>query len=108
MSFVMFVIGLFAGAAGLAALLVPRLRAAVDESRRAGEAERAAAVQLQASEFAHERRLADLRAATEEKLALVSGNRERFAEQMKAISSDATRQISDGLEQIAKAQREAD
>jgi DNA recombination protein RmuC len=108
MSFVMFVLGLLAGAAGLAALLVPRLRAAIDEARCAGEAERAAAVRLQASESAHERRLADLRAATEEKLALVAGSRERFAEQMKAISADTTRQISEGLEQLAKAQREAD
>ena len=94
MGFVMFVTGLLAGAAGLAALLVPRLRAA--------------AVVLQTSESAHERRIADLRAATEEKLALVAGSRETFAEQMKAISADATRQISEGLEQVAKAQREAD
>ena len=84
MSFVMFVIGLLVGAAGLAVLLVPRL------------------------ESAHERRIADLRAATEEKLALVAGSREGFAEQMKAISADATRQVAEGLEQLAKAQREAD
>jgi DNA recombination protein RmuC len=108
MSFAMFVLGLLAGAGSLAALLVPRLRAAVEEARDAREAERAAARELQVCESAHERRLADLRAATEEKLALVAGNRERFAEQMKAISADTARQVSEGLEQLAKAQREAD
>jgi DNA recombination protein RmuC len=84
MSFAMFVLGLLVGAGGLAALLIPQLRAS------------------------HERRLADLRAATEEKLALVFGNREQFAEQMKAISADTTRQVTEGLEQLARAQREAD
>ena len=87
MTLVMFVVGLLAGAAALAAVLIPQLRA---------------------SEAAHERRIADLRAAADEKLALVAGNREGFAQQMKAISADATRQISAGLEQLAKAQREAD
>ena len=108
MSFAMFVLGLLAGAGSLAVLLVPRLRAAVEEARDAREAEREAARELQVSESAHERRLTDLRAATEEKLALVAGNRERFAEQMKAISADTARQVSEGLEQLAKAQREAD
>ncbi len=84
MSFAMFVLGLLVGAGGLAALLIPQVRAS------------------------HERRLADLRAATEEKLALVFGNREQFAEQMKAISADTTRQVTEGLEQLARAQREAD
>ena len=108
MSFAMFLFGLLAGAAGSALLLLPRLRAAVDDARAARESERAIAVELQLAESAHERRLADLQAATAEKLELVCGNRERFAEQMKAISADATRQISEGLEQLAKAQREAD
>jgi DNA recombination protein RmuC len=94
MSFAMFLLGLLAGAAGAAALLLPRLRAA--------------AVELRVTGAAHERRLADLQAATAEKLALVSGSREQFADQMKAISAATTRQIADGLEQLAKAQREAD
>jgi len=108
MTFAMFLLGLLGGAAGAALLLLPRLRAAVEDARTAREGERAIAVELQLAESAHERRLADLQAATAEKLELVSGNRERFAEQMKAISADATRQISEGLEQRAKAQREAD
>jgi DNA recombination protein RmuC len=108
MTFAMFLLGLLGGAAGAALLLLPRLRAAVEDARTAREGERAIAVELQLAESAHERRLADLQAATAEKLELVSGNRERFAEQMKAISADATRQISEGLEQLAKAQREAD
>ena len=108
MTFAMFLLGLLGGAAGAALLLLPRLRAAVEDARTAREGERAIAVELQLAESAHERRLADLQAATAEKLALVSGNREQFAEQMKAISADATRQISEGLEQLAKAQREAD
>jgi DNA recombination protein RmuC len=94
MSFATFLLGLLAGAAGVAALLLPRLRAA--------------AVELRVSESAHERRLADLQAATAEKLALVSGNREQFSAQMRAIAADTTRQISDGLEQLARAQRDAD
>jgi len=108
MTFAMFLLGLLGGAAGAALLLLPRLRAAVEDARTAREGERAIAVELQLAESAHERRLADLQAATAEKLELVCGNRERFAEQMKAISADATRQISEGLEQLAKAQREAD
>jgi DNA recombination protein RmuC len=36
-----------------------------------------------------------LRAATEEKIALVSGNREQLAEQMKAISGDVLRQVAE-------------
>ncbi|NUT55858.1 MAG: DNA recombination protein RmuC, partial [Thermoleophilia bacterium] len=90
MSLVLFFTGILVGGAVVAALLAPRLRVAVER------------------ESAHERRLAELRAATDEKLALVSGSRAQFAEQMKAISADTTRQIADGLEQLAKAQREAD
>ena len=104
MSLAMFVLGLLAGAAGLAVVLVPRLRAAVESARVAGVGLRLAEVR----ESAHERQVAELRTATEEKLALVSGNREQFAEQMKAISADTTRQISERLEKLATAQREAD
>jgi len=104
MSLVMFVLGLLAGAAGLAVALVPRLRAAVESARVAGLELHLAEVR----ESAHERQVAELRTATEEKLALVSGNREQFAEQMKAISADTTRQISERLEKLATAQREAD
>src|SRR4051794_14418975 len=85
---VVFLLGFLAGAAVSAILLVPRLRAAAEST--------------------HERRLADLRAATEEKIALVTGNRAQLAEQMKAISADVLRQVSEHAEQVAKAQREAD
>ncbi|MEA2310340.1 MAG: recombination protein RmuC, partial [Solirubrobacteraceae bacterium] len=115
MTLALFLFGLLAGAAGLAILLVPRLSAAV-------EAERAARSELEAAHLraehaarlaaerqsAHECRLAELRAATEEKVALVSGNREQLAEQMKAISSDTLRQVSAQVERLAAAQREAD
>ena len=104
MSLAMFVLGLLAGAAGLAVALVPRLRAAVESARVAGVELRLA----EARESAYERQVAELRTATEEKLALVSGNREQLAEQMKAISADTTRQISERLEKLATAQREAD
>jgi DNA recombination protein RmuC len=59
-------------------------------------------------ESAHERQLAELRAATEEKIALVAGNREQLAAQMKAISADTLRQVSEHVEKLAAAQREAD
>jgi DNA recombination protein RmuC len=104
MSLATFVLGLLAGAAGLAALLVPRLRAAVEAARAAGMELRLA----EARESAHARQLAEARAAMEEKLALVAGSREQFAEQMKAISAETTRHVSEGLERFAAAQREAD
>jgi DNA recombination protein RmuC len=103
-----FVLGLLAGAAGLAILMAPRLR-------RATAAERAASIELRvASELAderrsgHERQLADLRAATEAKIALVAGNREQLSEQMKAVSADALRQVSKQVEELAAVQRQAD
>jgi len=43
-----------------------------------------------------------------ERIALVSGNREQLAEQMKAISADALRQVSEQVEKLAAARREAD
>src|SRR3954471_6237160 len=49
-----------------------------------------------------------LRSASEEKVALVTGNREQLVAQMKAISADALQQVSEHVEQLAKAQREAD
>src|SRR4051812_24663611 len=84
MTTVLFLFGLFVGAAATAAFLVPRLQSA------------------------HERQLAQLRAATEEKIALVTGNREHFAEQMKAISSDTLRVVSEHVERQAAKQREVD
>jgi DNA recombination protein RmuC len=119
MTLALFLLGLLVGAAALASVLVPRLRSAI-------EAERAASLELKAArlqaareaehadrlagerEAAHERQLAELRAATEEKIALVSGNREQLAEQMKAISADALREVSEQVEKLAAAQREAD
>jgi len=83
-----FLLGLLAGAAAFALLVVPRLRGAMDA--------------------AHGRQLAELRAATAEKIALVSGNREQLAEQMKAISTDTLRQVSEQVEKLAAAQRDAD
>src|SRR5688500_2281806 len=88
MNLAMFVLGVVTGAAAFAFVLVPRLRGTM--------------------ESAHERQLAELRAATAEKIALVAGNREQLAEQMKAISTDTLRQVSDQVERLAKAQREAD
>jgi DNA recombination protein RmuC len=114
-----FLLGLLIGAGAFAILLIPRLRTATEAARVAREAEKAAqleasreaelAVRLSAErESAHQRQVADLRAATEEKIALVSSNREQFAEQMKAISSDTLRQVSEQVEKVGTAQREAD
>src|SRR5690348_12685264 len=91
---VMFFAGLLVGAAALSLLLLPRLQTARQQA---------------VSDAQHsERRLAELRAATEEKIALVAGNREQLAEQMKAISADALREVSEQVEKLATAQREAD
>ncbi len=103
-----FLLGLLVGGAALATLLIPRLRTATEAARGAREAEKAARLLSAERQSAHERQLADLRVATEEKIALVSGNREQFAEQMKAISSDTLRQVSDHVEKLATAQRESD
>ena len=108
MSLAMFTLGVLMGAAALAFLLVPRLRGAIDSARAAQMALEHAERLAGERESAHERRLAELRAATEEKIALVAGNREQLAEQMKAISTDTLRQVSDQVEKLATAQREAD
>jgi DNA recombination protein RmuC len=108
----LFLIGLVTGAAGVASLLVPRVQRArsalsvahVQAERDADHAARLAGER----ERAHERQLAELRAATEEKISLVSGNREQLAEQMKAISTDTLRQVAGQVEKLAAAQREAD
>jgi DNA recombination protein RmuC len=101
MPVVLFVLGLLVGAAAAAVLLLPRLRAATVAADYAARI-------ADERESAHERRLAELRAATEERIALVSGNREQFTEQMKAISVDTQRQVSEQLERLAAAQRAAD
>ncbi len=126
MTVAVFLLGLLAGAAIPAALLVPRLRSAVGRAGAAAEAERAALVERKVAaerheaelesarrlsaerQSAHERQLAELRRATTEKIALVSGNRQQLAEQMKAISGDTLRQVSEQVEKLAAAQREAD
>src|SRR4051794_27143877 len=110
-----FLVGLLAGAAAVGILLVPRLRRAIDAARVAAEAERAAAFELKAArgqaarDAEHsERQLAELRAATEEKIAMVTGNREQLADQMKAISADTLGHVLEQVEKLAAAQRQAD
>jgi DNA recombination protein RmuC len=132
-SFILIVLGFSLGAGALLALLAPRLRALraelagaraarseLESERRRHALELAAAAEqaqrarahgddlLRSAELAHERRLADLRAATDEKLALVLGNRDALAEQMKAISADVLRQTSEQTAQLAAAERAAD
>jgi DNA recombination protein RmuC len=108
MSLALFALGVLTGASALAFLLVPRLRGAIDSARAAHVALEHAERLAGERESAHEHRLAELRAATEEKIALVAGNREQLAEQMKAISTDTLRQVSEQVQRLAKAQREAD
>jgi DNA recombination protein RmuC len=112
MTLALFLLGLVAGAASVAMLLGPRLRSAMIALHGAAqrhEAELEAARRLSAErQSGHERQLAELRRATEEKIALVAGNREQLAEQMKAISTDTLTQVSEQVEKIAAAQREAD
>src|SRR6476620_10048394 len=96
-----FLLGLLIGAGALAILLVPRLRTATEAARVAREAEKAARLLAAERDSSHARQLADLRVATEEKIALLSGNREQFTEQMKAISSDTLRQVSEHVDKLA-------
>jgi DNA recombination protein RmuC len=137
MTAVPFLAGLFAGAALLAVLLVPRLRGAMGAARAAEENERAARIEVEAAsarhraelaaagaraaqdaehaerlarerEDSHQRQLDELRAATAEKIALVSGNREQLAAEVRSLSADALRAVSKQFEQLAIAQRETD
>src|SRR5688500_7429916 len=112
MTLALFLLGLVAGAASVAMLLGPRLRSAMIALHGAAqrhEAELEAARRLSAErQSGHERQLAELRRATEEKIALVAGNREQLADQMKAISTDTLRQVSEQVEKLATAQRDAD
>jgi DNA recombination protein RmuC len=112
-------LALVVGASAAAIVLAPRLRRAREAARVAGlelelarrQAERDARHAADLAEergSAHRRQLAELRAASEEKIALVSGNREQLAEQMKAISADTLRQVCAQVEQLAAAQRAAD
>jgi DNA recombination protein RmuC len=104
----LFFLGAFVGAGLLAVVLIPRLRSAVRAAdRRALELEHADRLASQ-RESAHAQQLAELRVATQEKLSLVAGNRDQLAEQMKAISTDTLRQVSDQVEKLATVQREAD
>src|SRR4051812_3542494 len=103
MTVLLLLLGALAGGITACALILPRARAAA--GRAAGElalatgrAAREHAHQASlwdAERAAHERRLAELRQATEEKLALVQGNRAHLAEQMKAISADVLRQTTE-------------
>jgi DNA recombination protein RmuC len=137
MSVVLFLVGLFAGAGTLAFVVIPRVHSAEEAARVATEGERAAQAQVTAAadrhtaeleamraqaeqdadhaaqlaaerQSAHALQIAELRAATDEKIALVSGNREQLAQQMKAISTDTLRQVSEQVEKLATVQREAD
>jgi DNA recombination protein RmuC len=83
MEALLFVIGVLCGGALVAALLGRRVAAERDHGRE---------------------RLADLQRATEEKIALVSGNREQLAEQMKAISADILRTTSKDLREVTAAE----
>jgi DNA recombination protein RmuC len=74
MPVVLFLLGLIAGAVAVSMLLIPRLRVA-----------------------------AELRAATEEKVAFISGTREQLAEQMKAISGDVLRQVTEQAREADRA-----
>jgi DNA recombination protein RmuC len=126
MTAVLIPLALLAGAAAAAVLLVPRWRRAIDAARVSAEAEHGTRLELEAvrlqarrdaehaatlageRQSAHEQQLAELRAATEKQIALVSGNREQLAEQMKAIAADTLRQASEHVEKLATAQRAAD
>src|SRR3954451_10908963 len=137
MTAVLFLAGLFAGATLLAVLLVPRLRGAMGAARAAEQNERTARIELKAAsarhraelaavgaraahdaehaerlarerEDSHQRQLDELRAVTAEKIALVSGNREQLAAELKSLSADTLREVSKQFEQLAIAQRETD
>jgi DNA recombination protein RmuC len=59
-------------------------------------------------ERAYERRLADLDRATQEKVALVTGNRDAFRQEMQAISGEVLRGATEQVAKLAAQAREAD
>lgn len=80
-------------------LAAARAEAAAERQRRAAEADLRAQEQA-----AHDRRLADLQRATEEKIALVTANREDLTREMQAISSEV---LKGATTEIAKLNDEA-
>jgi DNA recombination protein RmuC len=101
MEALLFLIGLICGAAFVAALLGRRGAAARAEAT-------AARVSLDREQAHHEARLADLQGATEKQIALISGNREQLAEQMKAISTGVLRETAEQVTKLAEEARRAD
>jgi DNA recombination protein RmuC len=79
--------------------------------RERGQAMTAAArheAVLETERASHETQMGQLREETAKQVALVAGNREELAEQMKAISSDAVKEASGQLAEIAEESRKAD
>jgi DNA recombination protein RmuC len=105
-------------AGGLAVAVRALLAARAGEAAARAEAqaarvelERAQAHQaeLRAQEAeAHHRQLAELERATAEKVTLLSGNREDFAKEMKAIASETLKGANEQLARFAEETRKAD
>lgn len=63
---------------------------------------------LETERTSHEAQMEQLREETAKQVALVAGNREELAEQMKAISSDAVKEATGQLAQVTEESRKAD
>lgn len=104
------------GGLGVAVRALLTARAGEAAARAEAQAARVELERVQAHEEAlraqeveaHERQLAELRRATEEKVGLLSGNREDFAKEMKAISSEVLRNATEQVAKLAEETRKAD
>jgi DNA recombination protein RmuC len=94
-------------AAALAALVRALLAARGGEAQARAEAA-AARAELERDRAHHAELRAELERATAEKVALLSGNREAFSQEMKAISSEVLKGATEQVAKLAEEARRAD
>jgi DNA recombination protein RmuC len=84
-------------------------RAALEAERRARSADASASDRLREQlESSHRRRLEDLEHATQQKVALLTANRDDFRKEMQAISSDVLQGATDQVAKLAAEARRAE
>jgi hypothetical protein len=108
MSLILFVSGLLVGGLVAGALLGRRAAGLRREADALAAHARHQEELFEREQDAHARQVEELRRATEEKLALVTGNREALAQEMKAISAGVLQETTKQLTQLAEQARAAD
>jgi DNA recombination protein RmuC len=111
-SVLLIALGAALGAALVAALVLPRARSVAARASADLVAAQSRALSAEsradAERAAHERHVADLRAAAEERVALALGTREQWAAQSQAISATVLAEVVKQQDALAGAQREVE